>query len=291
MPIRGTLPVIPTPFIDGVIDYPSLQRLLEFFLPVVDGYTLAGSTGEAPSLTLQERMDLLEFTMQHTPAGKTVVVGIAHTSVGSAIELAQHAEAHGAQGCLIPSPYYFFNTRDGVYEFIRQIDAHVGLDLVFYDNPYNSKTAWSVTDLAWLGLEIPHLRSVKVTDHAIEKIAWLKQNTDLTVLAGDDVVLYRSLLLGADGCMVIAPAVCPGPFQEAWNLLRAGRQAESYALFCRRVLPFVHMFGVGSEIGVTKALYRHLGIFTTDEMRPPLTRCDDSFRDQVILAYETCRAL
>lgn len=291
MALQGTLPVIPTPFIDGEIDYPSFQRMLDFFLPYVDGYTLCGSTGEAPSMSSKERMALVEFAMQHTPAEKTVVVGIAHTEARSALELARHAEAQGARGCLVPSPYYFANTKQGVRDYLAQIDRSINIDLVFYDNPFSTKTTWSVADLADLAAGLTHVRAIKMTDHNIEKIAWLKQNTNLSVFSGDDVVLYRSLLLGADGCMVIAPIICPPAYQESWQLLKAGNLHKSYAVYSRGVLPFIHMFGIGNEIVATKAIYQHMGIFASDEVRPPLVRCNDTWRKQLILSYETCRAL
>lgn len=291
MKLSGVLPVIPTPFLDGEVDYASFNRMLEFCNPGVDGYTILGSTGEATSMSLKERMELVERAMCVVPRGEMVIVGIAQTEVAAAIELARHAEAHGVRACLIPSPYYFTNTKRGVYEYLRAIDSQVGIDLVFYDNPYTTKTFWSATDLAELAGRLDHLCAVKVTDHEIAKISWLKQHTDLAVFAGDDVVLYRSLLMGADGCMVIAPAVCPRAFRDSWRLLRSGCPDESYRLFSKKVLPFLHMFGVGSEIAATKALYKHLGIFTSDEVRPPLERCDDTWRDQLVLAYETCEAL
>lgn len=283
--------MIPTPFLNGEIDYASFKRMLEFCGTGVDGYTILGSTGEATSMSIEERMELVEHAMRQVPREQMVVVGIAHTEAGAAIELAQHAEAQGARACLIPSPYYFTNTRQGVYEYLKLIDSNVKIDLVFYDNPYTTKTFWRAEDLAELATRLDHLRGVKITDHEIEKISWLKRNTDLSVFAGDDVVLYRSLLLGADGCMVIAPAVCPRAFRESWESLKSGCLDESYRVFSRKVLPFLHMFGVGAEIGATKALYKHLGIFTSDEVRPPLEACDDTWRYQLVLAYETCEAL
>lgn len=229
--------------------------------------------------------------MRHTPADKTVVLGITHTEVNTAIELARHGEALGVHGFLVPSPYYFPNTKRGVYDYLKLIDAHVHTDMIFYDNPYTTKTFWTAAELTELANGLEHLCGIKVTDHAIEKIAWLKAHTDLGVFCGDDAVLYRSLLLGADGCMVIAPAVCPRAFRETWQLLKGGQTHESYNLFSRKVLPFIHMFGIGNEIAATKALYKHLGLFSSDEVRPPLERCDDTWREQLILAYETCNAL
>ncbi len=291
MSLTGVLPVVPTPFLDGEIDYASFERMLGFFLPHADGYVLAGSTGEAPSLSLCERRELAEFALARTPHDKAVVVGIGHTEIRGAIELARHAESLGARACLVPSPYYFANTKRGVCEYLRALDREVGGPLVFYDNPYTTKTSWSASEIAALADEVGHLTGVKVTDHEIGKIAWLKANTNLAVYCGDDVVLYRSLLLGADGCMVIAPAVCPEAFRRSWDLLKEGEERESYEVFCRGVLPFVHMFGVGSEIAATKAIYRHLGVFGSQEVRPPLEPSSPEWTRQLVLAYETCQRL
>ena len=108
--IGGLLPVIPTPFLDGSFDKVSMRRFLDQFLPCLDGYTLLGSTGEAPSLTTTQRMEIAEWALKATPLDKAVVVGVSHTSLDDSIRLAQHAESIGATGVLCAAPYYFANT-------------------------------------------------------------------------------------------------------------------------------------------------------------------------------------
>ena len=76
MKLSGSLPVIPTPFYDGRIDYDSLLRLFDHLFPDLDGYTLCGSTGESVSLSLQERRELMKFAVENTPADKTIVVKV-----------------------------------------------------------------------------------------------------------------------------------------------------------------------------------------------------------------------
>jgi len=95
--VTGVLPVIPTPFSGGRFDRESFERWLDHAIASLDGYTLLGSTGEAPSLTVEERMEICELAIACTPADKAVVVGITHTSVDDAIRLARHAQAHGAR--------------------------------------------------------------------------------------------------------------------------------------------------------------------------------------------------
>src|SRR5579884_1887298 len=109
MTVRGILPVIPTPLRDGKYDPDSFERLLEHMLDDVDGYTLLGSTGEAPSMTTEQRMQIAEHALHVTPADKTVVVGVSHTSSEESVTLAQHAQDSGAKAVLCSVPYYFNN--------------------------------------------------------------------------------------------------------------------------------------------------------------------------------------
>ena len=140
MPLAGLLPVIPTPFQDGAFDADSFERLLGHMLPGVDGYTLLGSTGEAPSLRVGQRMAIAEAALAMTPADKTVVVGVSHTCVEDSVALARHAQAAGASGVLCAAPYYFQNTPAGLERHLAKLDAALEVDLVLYDNPAATKT-------------------------------------------------------------------------------------------------------------------------------------------------------
>ena len=140
MLVRGLLPVIPTPFVAGAFDPGSFGRLLDHMLPALDGYTLLGSTGEAPSLSTRERMEIAEAALAMTPADKTVVVGISHTSADESIALARHARDHGAAAVLCSAPYYFDNCAAGLLSYFRALAAKLELPLVLYDNPAATKT-------------------------------------------------------------------------------------------------------------------------------------------------------
>ena len=77
--IEGLLPVVPTPFAGGAFDADSFRRLIGHMDPHCHGYTLLGSTGEAPSLTLADRMTIAELRSAMTPDTMRVVVGVSHT--------------------------------------------------------------------------------------------------------------------------------------------------------------------------------------------------------------------
>ena len=287
--VVGLLPVIPTPFRDGRFDADSFGRLLEHMLPWLDGYTLLGSTGEAPSLTTEERIDIAEAALAMTPSDKTVVVGVSHTSVADSLRLARHAQAHGAKGVLCSSPYYFANSHEGVLRYLRAIDEALEIDLVLYDNPVSTKTHLDADAVVEWARELDHLHTVKLTDHDLAKVA-IWQQTGLSVLAGDDPIVFRFLAAGVDGAMVIAPAVFPSAFRAVWDATRDGDLAGAFAIFSREILPFVHVFGIGDEIATTKALFADIGIFSSAELLPPLVETSEDRRRLLRDAYDVCLA-
>jgi 4-hydroxy-tetrahydrodipicolinate synthase len=288
MPVEGVLPVIPTPFRDGKFDRASFERLLDHILTGVDGYTLLGSTGEAPSLTKAERQAIATAALELTPREKTVVVGITHTSAGEALALAQHAEAHGAAALLCASPFYFANTADGILRYFERIDREIGIDLVLYDNPAATKTTLDAHTVVRWSQELEHLCSVKLTDHDLHKIdIW--HEAGLKVLAGDDPILFRYLAAGVDGAMVIAPCVFPDAFRETWERVRNDDIARAQAVFSAEIAPFLHVFGIGDEIATTKGLLADIGIFASDELLPPLQSVSADRRTLLRTAYELGR--
>jgi len=285
--LTGSLPVIPTPFLNGKIDYDSLLRLFDHLFPELEGYTIGGSTGEAVSMTIAERTELIRFAAKNTPAGKTIVVGLTHTDLLESQELLRVASDAGVHAGLVPSPYYFPNSFEMVREYMRALAGAGDLPLVFYDNPVTTKTAFSAAQLLELAAACPTIKAIKMTDHALEKITALRLG-GMSVFAGDDVVAFRSLLLGVKGSMIIAPAVFPAAYQQTLAELAAGDEMSALETFSRRVLPFIHLFGIGDEIAVTKGLYEHLGIFRSGELRLPLLASTKERLSHAILAYEFC---
>ncbi|MGH9327551.1 MAG: dihydrodipicolinate synthase family protein [Terriglobia bacterium] len=285
MRLGGSLPVVPTPFYKGRIDFESLLRLIHHLFPELEGFTLCGSTGESVSLSLAERIELMEFAMHHAPPGKAVVVGLTHTNLEEMIALARRAAKAGVRAGLVPCPYYFTNSFTMVLEFFKALDSASDLELVLYDNPVYTKTLLRTEDLFAILDACPHITGVKITDHDLGKITALKQNRDVAVFSGDDVVAFRSLLLGVDGSMIIAPAIFPASYQEVVGLVRIGNHEEALRMFSDEILPFIHLFGLGDEISNTKALFKEIGIFRSDEVRLPLLPASRERLKEIMLAY------
>jgi 4-hydroxy-tetrahydrodipicolinate synthase len=288
MKLSGSLPVLPTPFYQGKIDFDSLLRLFDHIFPELEGCTICGSTGESVSLSLTERIELMEFAVRNAPPGKAVVVGLTHTNLGEMIDLARHAVKLGVTAGLVPCPYYFPNSFSMVLEFFKALDEASDLELVIYDNPVYTKTTLSVDNLLRVLDACRHVTAVKMTDHDLDKITALKQGREVPVFSGDDVVAFRSLLLGVDGSMIIAPSIFPREYQETVRLLARGAAEQAFTVFSDKILPFIHLFGLGDEIPNTKAVFKEIGIFRSGDVRLPLLPCPPERLREVMLGYETC---
>lgn len=285
MALRGNIPVIPTPMVNGKIDFPSFDRLMERTIDYLEGYVVCGSTGEAPALTTRERIEIIRYFSDRMPAGKETVVGLGHTCLEEAVEIGIAAADAGIRAALVPSPYYFPNGLGMVIDFVGALAERTGLDIVFYDNPVTTKTFFTFEQLVKLAECVPRIKGIKMTDHHFGKIRELKQNTQLTVFGGDDIICFRSFVAGVDGNMIIAPIIYPQAFRDCWNAFRAGDVEGSFAIYANTLLPFISMFGPGDEIPTTKALFKHLGIFTSSETRSPLLPSDERRVREVLLGF------
>lgn len=285
MGLEGILPVIPTPFRDGRFDESSFAAMIERSAGSVDGYTVLGSTGEAPSMSTAERREVAERMVSVIPDGLTVVIGVTHTAVADGVELARHAGGLGAAGVLCASPFYFGTSPDGVLAYLERIDEALETELVFYDNPAATKMQLRAEDVAGWAAQLEHLNTVKLTDSDLSKIdVW--HAAGLAVFAGDDPIAFQYLAAGVDGAMMIVPAVFPEPFRAAWDLVRSGALQEAQAIFGREIAPFSHAFGIGEEIATSKALFADIGVFASAEVRLPLVEVPAARRRLLRAAFD-----
>ncbi|WP_158301832.1 dihydrodipicolinate synthase family protein [Paenibacillus mesophilus] len=285
MVMQGNIPVIPTPFLQGKIEYAGFDRLFERTADYLEGYVVCGSTGEAPALTSAERKEIVRYIAARLPAEKHIVVGLGHTCLEEAIKIGRSAAEHGVKAALVPSPYYFPNSLDMVIDYIGKVAEGTGLDIVFYDNPVTTGTRFTAEDLLTLAKAVPGIKAIKMTDHSFAKIRVLKSKTGLVVFGGDDIICYRSFVAGVDGSMIIAPIIHPEAFRDCWRAFREGKAELSFRLYSEKLLPFISMFGPGDEIPTTKALFHHLGVFSSAETRSPLLTADSDRVREVLLGY------
>jgi 4-hydroxy-tetrahydrodipicolinate synthase len=268
--VTGLVPPIATPFRDGALDLDSLNRLLDDLAAHVSGVLVGGSVGEAASLTIEERITVMRAVDRALDRDRQyLAVSISDNSIEYSRELADAAGELGADVAMVSCPNYFTNDGAMLEAYFAEISDFSPCDICLYDNPIASHTTLSVQDIVQLTIAAPRLTHVKVTDTSIDKVAALREATDLQILAGDDAVLWHQLTRGAQGGMVALPMIYPDRASRMWTAFSAGDLDAAFEEY-RPVTTFIHCgLGAPDYVPVIKAVLHARGVIASPETRLP----------------------
>jgi 4-hydroxy-tetrahydrodipicolinate synthase len=282
--VTGFLPPIATPILDGKLDLASLTRELDYLADHVAGYLVGGSVGEVASLTLEERVTLIHACADHVQGERALAVSISDNCVEYSKRLADVAGETGADVVMVSCPNYFTNNLGMLVEYFGALAEFVPTDICLYDNPIASHTQLSVEDIQAIADAVPRVSHIKVTDTAIEKVAALREATDLVIHAGDDVVLWHQLSRGADGAMVALPMIYPECASAIWRAFQAGDEPGAFEEYARATRFFHIALGAPDFVASIKTVLHHRGIITSPEVRLPLLQPNERRREEFIAA-------
>jgi dihydrodipicolinate synthase/N-acetylneuraminate lyase len=231
-PWHGVVVAIATPFTDDhAVDYDRLQDHVRWLADNgCHGVTPNGSLGEYQTLTDTERADIVRAAVEASPAGFSVVPGVAAYSGPQARRWAEQAAEAGAHAVLALPPNAYRAGRDEVLAHYREVTA-AGLPVVTYNNPYDTRVDLTPELLADVA-EIDGIVAVKEFSGDVRRIhRILELCPQVDVLAGADDVLLELLMLGAVGWIAGFPNALPRASVRLYELGRAGRLDEALPLY------------------------------------------------------------
>jgi 4-hydroxy-tetrahydrodipicolinate synthase len=283
--LAGNIPTIVTPMRNGGVDHDSLQSLLAYINPHVDGYLTCGSVGEGASLTLDERIDVMETIARFREGDETKGTWFFGTSGTALPEIESIVEACvdcGVDALLTPQPSYFAISPPMPQHFYAAVAAMSELPIVIYDNPYPTNYFLVTDEIINLVADNPTIIGVKVTDPNVQKVSALKAQSKMLVFTGDDFICWRMLCRGADGAMLAYPMILPETFARMYKLHKAGCREEAFVLWSREILPFANECLRDTDyVQTSKGALHRLGVIASPEMRLPLTPLDLTRRQEV----------
>ncbi len=276
--LRGNIPTITTPMREGAVDHASLQSLLAYIDPHVDGYLTCGSVGEGASLSLAERIAVLETVKEFrrtTNSHRIWFSGTSGTALPEIESLVQACVDHGVDALLTPQPSYFAISPPMPQQFFAAVAGMSDLPLVIYDNPYPTSYYLGTDEIIALVADNPTIVGVKVTDPNVQKVSTLKARSDMLVYTGDDFICWRMLCRGADGAMLAYPMILPETFARMYRLHKSSRREDAFTVWSRDILPFVNECLRDTDyVQTSKAALQRLGVIASAELRLPLTPLD-----------------
>ena len=265
-----------TPFdYKGEVDYAQAKKLAKALLDSgSDGLVISGTTGECPTLALEEKIRLFAEVKSAVGNRGTVIAGTGNYSTAESIELTKEAERTGVDCCLLVVPYYNRPTQDGLYEHFKAIAAATSLPCIMYNVPSRTVTSLSVETCIKLS-QIDNIVGVKEASANLEQVAKIIHvaKKGFLVYSGNDGDTFPILCLGGYGVISVISHLVGLQFRQMIDDCIQGN-IERAATAHRNLLPLVNaMFVVANPIPVKHAL-NYLG-FSVGKPRLPLTEPDE----------------
>ena len=210
--LQGSMVAIVTPmFDDGSLDLIALRALLDWHLTEgTDGIVIVGTSGESPTVTVEEHCLLIKTTVEHVAGRMAVVAGTGANSTSEAIELTQKAKMLGVDACLLVTPYYNKPSQEGLYQHFAAVAAAVDIPQILYNVP--GRTSCDMSNDTVLRLaQINNIVGLKDATGGIERGTdlLLRKPNDFAVYSGDDATGMALMLLGAEGVISVTANVAP----------------------------------------------------------------------------------
>lgn len=280
---QGVYPAMLTPFaIDDTVDLSLFDRNTDALLEAgVDGLILAGSLGEASTLTTEEKRLLLTRTLTRTAGRVPVILNIAEASTRAAVEQARLAESWGAHGLmLLPPMRYRSDDRETVGHF-QAVAAATRLPIMIYNNPVDYGIRITVDMFAEL-VRHENITAVKESTRDVTNVTRLRNRFGdrLRILCGVDTLALEELLLGADGWVAGLVDAFPRETVAIYRLARAGRIAEAVAIY-RWFMPLLELDIHPKLVQYIKLAAAETGI-GSEHVRAPRLTLEGAERDSIL---------
>jgi 4-hydroxy-tetrahydrodipicolinate synthase len=261
---------------DGEVDLPAAQRLARALLASgSDGVVVAGTTGEAPTLSHAEKLDLFRAVKEAVGGDGAVLAGAGTYDTRESVDLCRGAARSGADGLLLTVPYYSKPSQEGLYRHFRALAAATDLPCVLYNIP--GRTSVNMAPETTLRLAATdNIVGVKEASGSLEAIARIVEEArpEFRVWSGDDQLTLPILAVGGYGVICVVSHLAGRQMRALIEAYLAGRVAEAAALH-RRLLPLMTalMTAASNPIPVKHAL-NALG-FAAGPLRLPLCDLDE----------------
>lgn len=208
----GVCPALVTPFHkSGSIDYHSFGRLIDHQIAAgADALCACGTTGEASTLSAQERADLIRFCVRHTAGRVPVIAGSGSNCTSAAIEASCHAQQAGADALLVVTPYYNKASQSGLIRHFEAIAENVDIPVILYNVPSRTGLSFSAETYARLA-ENPKFNGVKEASGSISLVTHTRSlcPDDFYIWSGNDDQVVSLMSLGAKGAISAAANIIP----------------------------------------------------------------------------------
>jgi len=277
MNFAGVHTAIVTPFANGKVDYTALEQLIEMQINGgVAGIVAVGTTGESPTLHMDEHSAVINFIIQKVNKRCIVTAGTGGNSTEEAIELTKNAFRDGADASLQVTPYYNKPTQEGLFQHFTAIsDAAPELPMILYNVPGRSATEIAVDTVARLA-ENPNIPVIKEAGGSVDRVSHIRSLCDITILSGDDALTLPMMAVGAQGVISVLSNIMPAEMVKLVQLSAEMNLKEASSLHMK-LYPLMRDLFIESNPIPVKTLLAEMGIIQ-ETFRLPMVNITDGNR-------------
>lgn len=269
----GVFTALVTPLRNGAVSYEDLDTLVAHQLDgQINGLVSVGTTGESPTLTHKEHIEVIRATVTAAAGTVPVIAGTGSNSTEEAIDLTRQAEAAGADGFLIVAPYYNKPSQAGLLHHFSKIAACTEKPIVLYSIPSRCGIEISVDVTARLYEKYSHVCCMKAAEGSCEKVAEYVRTlgSDYAVMSGDDGLTLPFMAAGASGVISVAANLVVAPLVQMVQAAKQNDYATARATYLKYYPFFKAIFLEPNPVPIKYAL-KQAGILQSDEVRLPLS--------------------
>lgn len=270
---QGTHTALITPFRDGAVDAETFTALIERQIAAgIDGVIPVGTTGESPTVTHDEHVQLIRLAVEAARGRCKVIAGTGSNSTAKAVEMTREAEAAGADGALIVAPYYNKPSPEGLYRHFGAIAQATKLPIVLYSIPGRCGVEIGVETVRRLAADFSNIVAIKEAGGSVERVSQLRAAglpRNFQILSGDDSLTLPFLAVGAVGVISTCSNLIPAEMSQLVRAFLMGKADVARGLHERFYLLFKDLFIEPNPVPLKTAL-QLAGHLPSAEVRLPL---------------------
>jgi len=246
-----------TPFDkDLTVNYDLAKKLARHLVQSgSDGLVICGTTGESPTLTKEEKLELFRIIVEEIGGEATVIASTGSYDTAGSISLTQSAEKLGVDGLLLVTPYYNKPSQEGLYQHFKSIACSTNLPVMLYDIPGRSVINLSPATVARLA-EIPNIIALKEAYSSMDQVSELRRKLPdyFAIYSGDDSLTLPMLSLGSKGVVSVASHIVGPRLKEMVNSFLSGNVTLANQIHLELYPVFSGLFITSNPVPVKAAL-------------------------------------
>ena len=267
----GTYTAIVTPFKNGQLDEPALERLIKAQIKGgVDGVVPVGTTGESPTVSYEEHVQIISLSVKAAAGKIKVLAGTGANSTTEAIYLTKEAEKAGADGSLQVAPYYNKPTQEGLFQHFRAIANATKLPIVLYSIPGRCGIEIGIDTVKRLAAACKNIIGIKEAGGSCDRVSQLRAalGPKFEILSGDDSLTLPFMAVGGQGVISVASNIIPREVSQMVKAFSSGDAKKALQLHQKFYPVFKDLFIESNPVPV-KAVLAMKGLIE-EEYRLPL---------------------